>query len=322
MKFLLTISLTISVILTAFTACQQKQPETISNPIMDGYYADPSIVIHEGVYYIYATKDPWGGEDLALFSTTDFKEFTSHTLNWPTKEACTSPTSREAMVWAPSVIKGLDGRFYMYISVGSEIWAGESDSPTGPWRNIKEDQSPLIHGDLFPDYHMIDAEAFIDEDGQAYLYWGSGWNWVNGACFVAKLAPDMHSFMEEPVNVTPPGFFEAAFMLKKDGTYYLMYSDGKAIEDSYKVRYSSGDTPYGPWEEGENSPILTTNEEENVEGPGHHTVFEKDGQHYILYHKIFPQDKDYVLRQLCVDSLNFDAAGHIEKIDFNGIVWE
>lgn len=321
MKSLLTIILTVVALLCTLTGCQQ-HPQTITNPIIDGYYADPSIVFHEGVYYIYATKDPWGGDDLALFSTSDFQEFTSHTLNWPTKEACTSPTSGEAMVWAPSVIKGLDGRFYMYISVGSEVWAGESDTPTGPWRNIKADQSPLIKGDLFPEYHMIDAEAFIDEDGQAYLYWGSGLNWVNGACFVVKLAADMHTFIEEPVNITPPGFFEAAYMLKKEGIYYLMYSDGKAIEESYKVRYARGETPYGPWEEGRHSPILTSAEDGSVVGPGHHTVFEKDGQHYILYHKIFPQDKDYVLRQLCVDSLNFDVAGNIEKIGFKGIAWE
>ncbi|MDA3832060.1 MAG: family 43 glycosylhydrolase [Spirochaetales bacterium] len=210
------------ILLLGIAGCQPQEAETITNPIIDGYYADPSIIKHEGVYYIYATKDPWGAEDLALFSTKDFKEFTSHTLNWPTKEACTSPTSGGSMVWAPSVIKGLDGRFYMFISVGSEIWVGESDTPTGPWHNMKEDQSPLIKGDLYPDYHMIDAEAFIDDDGQAYLYWGSGWNWVNGACFVVKLAPDMHTFMEEPTNVTPPGFFEGAFMLKKEGVYYLM----------------------------------------------------------------------------------------------------
>ena len=37
----------------------------IVNPILDGYFADPSIVLYEGKYYIYATIDPWGGEELA-----------------------------------------------------------------------------------------------------------------------------------------------------------------------------------------------------------------------------------------------------------------
>lgn len=310
----------VSFFMLLLAGCQSENVKT-ENPIIDGYYADPSIVLHEGRYYIYATKDPWGGDDLAVFETTDFQNFKTHTLNWPTKEACTSPTSGDAMVWAPSVIQGNDGKFYMYVSVGSEVWAGVSKHPTGPWKNIKNDNSPLIPRTLFPDYHMIDAEAFIDDDGQAYLYWGSGLNWVNGACFVVKLAPDMHTFLEEPENVTPPNFFEAPVMFKKDDLYYLMYSDGKAIDATYKIRYSVGETPYGPWEEGKNSPVLQTTADSTIIGPGHNTVFKKDGQHYILYHKIFPQKDDYVLRQLCIDSLNFDTENNIEKITSNGVVF-
>lgn len=109
----------------------QSEITIIKNPILEGYYADPSIVLHDNHYFIYATRDPWGGDDLVVFQTSDFKTFISHTINWPTKEACTSPTSGGSKVWAPSVIKGLDGRFYMYVSVGSEIWAGVSDSPLG-----------------------------------------------------------------------------------------------------------------------------------------------------------------------------------------------
>ena len=292
-----------------------------SNPIMDGYYADPTIVLHEDVYYIYATKDPWGGEDLAVFSTTDFINFTPHSINWPTKEACTSAESGDANVWAPSVIKGKDGKFYMYVSVGSEVWAGTADSPVGPWSNMKEDNSPLVSRNYFPGYHMIDAEAFIDDDGQAYLYWGSGLRWVNGACFAVKLADDMHTFMGEAENVTPPNFFEAPYMLKKDGTYYLMYSQGKAIDATYQIRYSTGKTPFGPWEEGENSPILSSTPDSSIVGPGHHSVFQRDGQYYMLYHKIFPQKEAYVLRQLCLDSLNFDAEQNIEKVQSKGVVF-
>ena len=59
---------------------------------------------------------------------------------------------------------------------------------------------PLIAKDFAPAYHMIDAEAFVDEDGTAYLYWGSGLNWTNGHCFVVKLNPDMVSFDGEFTN--------------------------------------------------------------------------------------------------------------------------
>jgi beta-xylosidase len=297
----------------------QKPTEIIKNPIMDGYFADPSIVKVGDIFYIYATIDPWGGDELAVFETKDFIHFTRKHINWPTKKECTSGTSGNSMVWAPSVVKANDGKFYMYVSVGSEVWAGVSDNPLGPWENIKEDKSPLIPGNMFPGYHMIDAECFIDTDGQAYLYWGSGLNWVNGHCFVVKLAKDMKTFVGKPQDITPPNYFEGPYMLKRKGTYYLMYSEGKAIDATYKVRYSTGKTPFGPWKEGENSPILSTSADSVTYGPGHHTVFTEKGQSYILYHRIFPQKQDYVLRRLCIDSLNFDKSGNIKRISPKGI---
>jgi beta-xylosidase len=108
--------------------------ERITNPFIDGYFADPSVVKHEGRYYLYATIDPWGGDELAVFQSDDFKNWTRHKINWPTKNQCTSATSGGALVWAPCVVKGNDGRFYMYVSVGSEIWAGVSTHPLGPWK--------------------------------------------------------------------------------------------------------------------------------------------------------------------------------------------
>ena len=293
----------------------------IANPILDGYYADPSIVQEDGKFYIYATKDPWGKDDLAFLESSDFKSWELKELNWPTKEACTSPTSNGSMVWAPSVVKAKNGNYYMYVSVGSEVWAGVAKSPEGPWQNAKEDNTPLITRDLFPEYHMIDAEAFIDDDGQAYLYWGSGLNWVNGHCFVVKLKEDMITFDGEIKDVTPENYFEAPVMIKRNGTYYLMYSDGKVIEDTYKVRYAIGDNPFGPFKEAETIPILSTASDSITYSPGHHTVFSKGGQDYILYHRHSansPESTD-LLRELCVDSLNFTKDGLIKKVKPSGI---
>lgn len=161
------------------------------NPILPGYYADPSLVDVDGKFYLYTTIDPWGGETLACWESTDFKNWSYRVLNWPTKAACTSTTSKTAMVWAPSVVRGGDGKFYMYVSVGNEVWAGVADQPLGPWRNLLGDK-PLIPENYKPGYHMIDAEVFMDSDGQSYLYWGSGWNWVNGKCWAVKLKPDRY----------------------------------------------------------------------------------------------------------------------------------
>lgn len=302
-----------------FFSCSPNKLEKISNPIMDGYYADPSIIHHDDKFYIYATIDPWGGNELAVFETSDFRQFEQKHINWPTKEACTSPTSGKDMVWAPSVIQGIDGRFYMYVSVGNEIWAGIAEHPLGPWKNAKEDNSPLIPGNKIPGYHMIDAECFIDDDEKVYLYWGSGLGWVNGRCFVAPLAKNMVDFLDAPKDVTPPNYFEGPVMMKRGGTYFLMYSNGKAIDHTYNVRYAIANNPIGPFVEGKNSPILETSVDSTTFGPGHHCVLSYDGQDYILYHRIFPQKDDYVLRQLCLDSLNFDENGNIEKVKPLGV---
>lgn len=308
--------------LLIFNGCTQNTKTSITNPIMPGYFADPSILKYEGAYYMYATIDPWGGEELAVFKTTDFTSFEREHLNWPTKAQCTSSTSRSAMVWAPSVVQAKNGKFYMHVSVGSEIWVGVADHPLGPWNNAKEDGQPLIHGNYFEDYHMIDAQCFIDEDGTAYLYWGSGWDWVNGKCFAVKLEDNMVDFASTPKDVTPPNFFEAPFMLKRNEKYYLMYSNGKAIDHTYHIRYAVGDTPFGPFTEAQNSPLLETTPDSTTYGPGHHSVFTENNQDYILYHRIYPQTKDYVLRQLCLDSLNWDANGNIKKIHPNaGVVF-
>lgn len=293
----------------------------ITNPILPGYFADPTIIKDNGFFYIYATEDPWGGDSLGVFETKDFVSFTRRHLNWPTKQACTSSTSHDSKVWAPSVVKGADGKFHMFVSVGSEVWAGVADGPLGPWKNSRPDNSPLVRYDDFKEIniHNIDADAFVDEDGTAYLYWGSGFHWINGHCLAAKLTADMNAFDGKPVEVTPPHYFEGPHMIKRKRKYYLMFSEGKAINETYRIGYAVGSSPFGPFTEGANSPILKTIPNTPTIGPGHHTVFNEKGQDYILYHRIYPQAKDYVLRQLCVDSLKFDSYENILPVTPRGI---
>lgn len=285
-----------------------------SNPILPGYFADPSIVRFDGRDYLYATLDPWGGETLGCWVSSDFKSWTYHELNWPTKSACRSPRSSGAMVWAPSVVRAPDQKFYMYVSVGSEVWAGVADHPLGPWRDLCEGK-PLIPFDHKPGFHMIDAEAFIDDDGAAYLYWGSGFDWKNGRCWVVRLKSDMKTFDGEPCDITPANYFEAPFLIKHGGRYQLMYSQGITINDTYQVHYAIGDSPLGPFTEAPNSPVLVTDRSRQVVSPGHHAVFERDGKSYILYHRHgVPFDPKFVGRQVCVDELRFGADGLIEKV--------
>jgi len=285
------------------------------NPVIPGYYADPSIVTYEGRHFVYATIDPWGGKTLACWESEDFETWTYRKLNWPTKAACTSASSFDSLVWAPSVVQGLDGAFYMYVSVGSEIWVGTATHPAGPWKNALEDR-PLIPSTWDPRYHMIDAECFIDHDGQPYLYWGSGLNWVDGHCFVVKLAPDMKSFLGDAVDVTPANYFEAPFMHRRGDRYYLTYSSGRTDQDTYQVHCAIGASPFGPFLEQASSPILQTDTALDIVSPGHHCIFEKEGKDYILYHRRLPWVKD-VLREICLDEIHYSPGGDIQKVTPN-----
>jgi beta-xylosidase len=285
------------------------------NPILSGYYADPSLLQYHGKFYLYATLDPWGGRTLGCWESADFKSWTFRELNWPTKEACASPTSHESMVWAPSVVRAPNGKFFMYVSVGSEVWVGTADQPLGPWRDAHGGK-PLVAATWNPTYHMIDAEGFIDDDGQAYLYWGSGWDWKNGHCFAVRLKSDLVTFDGEPRDVTPAGhYFEGPFMVKHGGKYFLMNSFGKTVTDTYCVYAAVGDNPLGPFTEQAGGPILSTDKARNIVSPGHHAVFTHDGHTYILYHRhSVPYVPEQAFRQTCVDELDFTADGLMAKV--------
>lgn len=293
------------------------------NPIIPGYYADPTIIEDRGTFYIYATSDltSWDAiNKLGVWSSSDLENWTCTYLNWPTKDQCSSETGRPDGVWAPSVVKAKNGRFYMYVTIGREIWVGVADDPLGPWQNARADEQPLIRHKEHYYVETIDAECFIDDDGQAYLYWGSadtGFN-IEGRCLAVKLNEDMTSFDDAPRDVTPPHFFEAPYVLKRDSIYYLMYSWGKTWDKTYQVRYATGKTPFGPWVEGLVRPILVGNEKnDRITSTGHHTVLRYRDKYYIVYHRFNTLDNYDIagnLRQIAVDELEFGPAGDIKHV--------
>lgn len=283
------------------------------NPLLPGYAADPSIVHDQGRWYIFATIDPWGGDHVGLWQSSNGRDWSFSRPAWPTKAAATSPTSGDAMVWAPSVVKA-HGRWWMYVSVGSEVWVGSAPAPGGPWSDANQGK-PLIPGNFRPGYHMIDAEAFVDDDGRAYLAWGSGEHWVNGHCFVVELAPDMVHFAGPVRDVTPAHYFEAPFLFKAAGRYYLTYSAGKTTSDTYQVRYATGPTPMGPFTEAPDSPILSTDAAKSIVSPGHHAIFRSGGHSYILYHRQalpWQGERPETLRQVAVDELLVQPDGALK----------
>lgn len=293
------------------------------NPILPGYFADPTIIEDNGTFYIYATSDMPHWNDitkLAVWSSTDFVTWKCEYLNWPSKDVCKSTTGTQSGVWAPSVIKAPNGKFYMYVTVGQEIWVGVADHPKGPWKNARADNQPIIRFKEYFFVESIDGEGFVDDDGQVYLYWGSSDSGrdIEGRCLGVKLNADYASFSDLPQDVTPPHYFEGPNMFKKNGTYYFSYSWGKTWDETYQVRYATGPTPFGPWKEGMIRPILSTDDGDNkIKSTGHHTTLKFNDKYYIVYHRFNTLDRYPIaqkLRQVAADELLFNPDGSLKRV--------
>jgi len=307
MKKLLIFSTIISLFLISCQPDRQKSNGFSGNPILPGDFADPCILTYLDTFYIYATS----GSEASVWYSADFSDWRLRKLNWPTEMG-------KPDIWAPAVRQGNDGRFYFYTSTNHNIYAGVADHPKGPFQNILGGDSIFIKNrQWWEKMHSIDADCFIDDDGQAYLYWGSGFDFKDGICACGILGNDMASFKEQPNLVTPSGYFEGPHMMKRNGKYYLMYSDGFFYDSTYKVRYAISNKPTGPFQEGKNSPVLKSSQDGMISGPGHHYTIKFGNDYYIVYHRhAQPLYTPYwgPIRQVFIDKMNFDADGSIQKI--------
>jgi hypothetical protein len=279
------------------------------NPLVPGYFADPTIKKIGDTFYLYATTDGtgWGGGPAQVWTSKDFVNWTIQPMNWPNTH----------WYWAPDVTKGYDGKYYLYYSQPVEIFAGQSESPVGPWTPIDSGKA-IIPNYMIPGVITLDAQTFTDDDGSIYMFWGTWGIYPEHGCAVGKLNPDMKTFSKVELipNTVAKDFFEAPFMFKKDGIYYFMYSSGRCEDHTYRVQYLKSTTgPFGPYEYPDENPILVTNEDGTVHGPGHHSVLEHEGKYYIVYHRHNnPHSNGGFHRQLAADLLEFDEKGNIKKV--------
>ena len=288
------------------------------NPLLPGYFADPTIKKVGDIYYIYATTD---NEMLAsgaptLWYSRDFRNWYNYTPEIPSLESVNLRN-----YWAPDMVEGADGRYYLYFGncqAGCKIYGYVSDSPTGPWAKLHEDDTPVIP-DGYPrrGFPSLDAQFFMDDDGTIYAHWGT-WVHYNEGYAVGVLDNKSLDRVTEAVNIPieqTPEPFEAPYMMKKGEKYILMYSSASCHDETYNVRYSYSDSPYGPFTPGANNPILSTNEDQSVHGPGHHSVLQNGDDYYIVYHRHdYPMTRGGMSRQVCIDSMIFENDSTIRKV--------
>lgn len=202
----------------------------------------------------------------------------------------------------------------MYFSAGDGAGIGVAKSTTGRPEGPYEDVlgKPLV-ADVLYGGQPIDPAVFVDDDGgdgRAYLLWG-GWSHGLGA----ELNEDMVSFKTEPVELTPPNYVEAPYMIKRKGVYYYMYSVGGWGDNSYGVEYVTSTTsPLGPFTK--TSKHILSPDPDVAQGTGSNGVIHVPGtdEWYIVYHRRPLGDYDANHRYVCIDRMEFDDGGGIKSV--------
>ncbi len=279
------------------------------NPIVPGYFADPTIKRFGDTFFLYATTDGNGGGrgPATAWVSRDFVNWVLVPMNWPATPH----------YWAPDVIQRPDGRYYLFYNQPCNTFAGVADSPIGPWTPLTPGDGLVIKDRLVQDVITLDTQCFEDKDGTLYGYWGTWGIFPNSGCGFGVFNPDMKSFarLGKIPNTQAKDFFEAPFMMERNGVYYLTYSSGSCHDASYRVQYAVSNKPDGEFTMGPNNPILASTPDGTVHGPGHHSILEAGGAHYIVYHRHdIPVTPNGMHRQTCADRLEFEADGVMAKI--------
>jgi hypothetical protein len=300
--FLLTLVPIILVMVFTFTTIFADNPVIQTN-----YTADPFPMIHNGVCYLYTDHDEdktvnnfYTMNDWKCYSSTDMVNWSDHgtvlsykTFSWAQGDA-----------WAGQCIYR-NGKFYMYVpmtranSGGARvIGVAVSDSPTGPFKDALG--KPLITNNGAQD---IDPSVYIDDDGQAYLYWG------NGGLYYVKLNEDMISYSGRVVKVSPKpsSYTEGPWLYKRSGLYYLIYAGMGAGNEN--IAYATSKSPTGPW--ASKGVIMPT---QGNSFTNHPAIIDYMGNSYLFYHNGALSGGGSYRRSVCIEEFKYNPDGTIPKM--------
>lgn len=285
------------------------------NPFVDGWYADPDNEFYKGEYWVFPTASLAYDDQTYLdaFSSPDLVNWTKH----PNVLVADDFAWARRAVWAPAPV-ARNGKYYLYFAANDiqsndengGIGVGVADAPGGPYRDAIG--APLI-GAYYHGAQPIDQDVFVDDDGQAYIYYGG-----HGHANVARLNEDMVSLGafddgETFKEITPANYVEGPQMVKRNGVYYLFWSEGGWGGPDYAVSYAMSDSPTGPFVRLakilQQDPAVAT-------GSGHNGVIHVPGTdiYYIVYHRRPLRTAADNSRQLAYDRLRFNADGTIQPV--------
>lgn len=295
------------------------------NPIIADsahYTTDPAPFVAEGKLYVLT------GRDMAAASVNDFVM-----PEWQLLEAHGDPMRggwshrphflrpEQVFTWAlpgrayaAQIVQGRDRRFYLYAPVAQRtpssrdpfaIGVAVADAPGGPWVDAHPD-GPIVSQSLpvANDMQNIDPTVLVDDDQRVFMYWGTF-----GKLKGVELARDMVSIVGTPFDVTTlNGFFEAPWLFKRNGTYYLAYAANTAgpasscTEAVYYacIAYGTAPTPRGPWTY---RGVILDPVSSTTSHPG---IVQHRQQWYLTYHTADARGGGHFRRSVAIDTLRWD----------------
>jgi len=283
-------------------SCRSVDPvRTFKNPILPNEIeagADPAVFYIDGVYYFYSTN-----KDRAVYKSTDL-------VHWEKGPVVLSDEFKGC--WAPEIYHNPDdGRFYMYYTKRYKIGVAVADRPDEMFTDLG-----------FIVLSGIDAHMFRDDDGRLYLYFvrtpdssiycvpmktPTETGGPVTECFRISQSWETNAF---PIN-------EGPWMVKRDGTYTLLYSGSDGQSEYYAVGCAAAPTPIGPFTKYPDNPVFQ--DLKNVSGSGHGAVtFDRTGQLWHLYNQKTDRQKGWK-RDICMDRVAFDDNGRFGGTPTRGV---
>lgn len=275
--------------------------------IQTKYTADPAPMVYNDTVFLYTTHDEDDAEgfkmqDWLLYTPTDMVNWTDHGVVASLKSF--DWVKRDNGAWAEQVVER-NGKFYMYCPIhGNGIGVLVSDSPYGPFKD------PLGKPLVWQKEHWddIDPTVFIDEDGQAYMYWG------NPNCYYVKLNEDMISYSGDIVKLkeTPEHYQEGPWFYKRNGHYYLAFASTCCPEG---IGYAMSDSPTGPWKT--KGYIMRPTERTRGNHPG---IMDYKGKSYVfgLNYDLLKLETNthYERRSVSVAEMHYNEDGTIQEVPY------
>lgn len=272
------------------------------------YIADPEVrQMPDGRVYIYGSRDEpgnsWCSHSYNVLSSSDLVDWHVEQFSFATEGLGKQVDYTDRLLYAPDCIYK-DGKYYLYYCLagnGEDEGVAVSSSPYGPFRD----------GKVMEGISGIDPSVFIDDDGQAYLFWGQ-WH-ARGA----KLSKDMLSIegaVHDSLLTYKTHFFnEGSSVRKRNGIYYLVYGSHSRHGESNcaTLDYATATHPLGPYTY---RGVIIDNwgSDRNLVN-NHGCITEIDGQWYIAYHR--PTHASGTMRKACLEPITFNPDGTISEVE-------